>query len=131
VTSNKLESDKFPKELFGYKRLIAWQKSNQLAFLIYKLTSKFPKEEMFGLISQLRRAGLSIPTNIVEGHARNNKKEFYRFLAIALSSLAEVEYLLDFSYELEYLDESEYKRVTELRKEVGHILWRLFISQKS
>lgn len=118
-------------ELFGYKKLIAWQKANQLALLIYKLTSKFPREEMFGLVSQLRRAGLSIPTNIVEGHARNNKKEFHRFLAIALSSVAEVEYLMEFAYELKYLTDSEFKTFVSLREEVGHILWKLFLSQKS
>lgn len=64
------------KELFGYKKLIAWQKANELARLTYSYTARFPKEEMLGLTSQLRRAGLSIPTNIVEGHARNNKKNY-------------------------------------------------------
>ena len=120
----------YSKELFGYKKLIAWQKANQLAHLVYKLTIRFPKEEVFGLVSQLRRAALSIPTNIVEGHARNNKKEFHRFLSIALSSLAEVEYLMEFSYELGYVTEIEFRKLTELREEVGRILWRLYTSQK-
>lgn len=126
VGSDKLTG----KELFGYKKLIAWQKANELARLIYSYTARFPKEEMFGLTSQLRRAGLSIPTNIVEGHARNNKKEFYRFLAISLSSLAEVEYLLEFSYDLKYLSEAEFVKISGLREEVGHILWKLYISQR-
>lgn len=119
------------KELFGYKKLIAWQKADRFALLVYRYTSRFPREEVFGITSQLRRAALSVPTNIVEGHARNNKKEFHRFLAIALSSLAEVEYLMEFSLELKYQTESEFKLLNIRREEVGHILWKLFISQKS
>ncbi len=77
--------------MFGYKKLIAWQKANELAHRVYDLTLTFPKSELFGLISQLQRSALSIPTNIVEGHARNNKNEFKRFLSISLGSLAETE----------------------------------------
>lgn len=116
--------------LFGYKKLIAWQKSHELANKVYQVTLSFPKDEVFGLTSQLRRAGLSIPTNIVEGHARYNKKEFHRFLSIALSSMAEVEYLLEFAFGRGYIEETEYLEVCSLREQTGHILWKLFISQK-
>lgn len=92
------------KSFFGYKKLIAWERANELAHLVYDLTLYFPKEEVFGLTSQLRRAVLSIVLNIVEGQARNNKKEFHRFLAISLSSFAEVEYLLDFALKRKYIN---------------------------
>lgn len=125
-TSNKLEY----KTLFGYKRLIAWQKSHELALFVYNLTLSFPKEEVFGITSQIRRAVLSVPNNIVEGHARNNKKEFHRFLSISLGSLAETEYLLEFAYDLKYIKEEDYNKFCTLREEVGHILWKLYLSQR-
>lgn len=115
---------------FGYKKLTTWQKADELAHLIYDLTLSFPKEEMFGLTSQIRRAALSIVLNIVEGHARNNKKEFHHFLAISLSSLAEVEYLLEFSLKRKYLTQNNFDKATVLRESVGQLLWKLFVSQR-
>lgn len=88
MTSNKLNLE------VGYRKLIAWQFADKLAWEVYKLTDKFPKDELYGLTSQIRRASLSIPLNIVEGHSRNSKNEFRQFLKIALGSLAETEYLL-------------------------------------
>lgn len=72
----------------NFKNLIVWQKADELAFQVYKLTEGFPREEMFGLTAQLRRAALSIPTNIVEGTNRKSKKELHHFIDIALGSLA-------------------------------------------
>ena len=86
----------------NYKDLIVFQKSDELAYQIYKATDKFPKSELFGLTSQIRRAALSIPTNIVEGYARKSKKELAQFVNIALGSHAETEYLFDFSKRLGY-----------------------------
>lgn len=97
---------------------------------MYKLTASFPKDELFALTSQLRRAALSVPTNIVEGHARNSKKEFHRFLSIALGSLAETEYLLEFAFREKYIEENLYREISMLRTGVGQILWKLFISQQ-
>ncbi len=118
------------KELIGYKRLIAWQKADELAKLTYRLSLKFPKEELFGLTSQLRRAVLSVPLNIVEGYGRNSKNEFKRFLSIALGSLAEVGYLLEFAFHLKYTNEKEFNDANKLREEVGHIIWKLYAYQK-
>lgn len=115
---------------FGYQRLIAWQKADLLARGIYQTTIGFPRSEIFGLISQLRRAALSVPTNIVEGFARNNKKEFCRFLSIALASLAEVEYLLGFSLKQDFLKTKEYDILIELRQECGKYIWKLLQSQR-
>ena len=72
----------------GYKKLKVWQKADELALAIYIESKKFPKEEIYGITSQLRRAALSVPTNIVEGSGRQNKKEFRQFVNIALGSLA-------------------------------------------
>ena len=80
-----------------HETLIVFQKADELAFRIYKLTETFPKTETFGITSQLRRAALSVPTNIVEGYARRSKKELMQFINIALGSLAETGYLLSFS----------------------------------
>ena len=88
-----------------YKNLKVWQKADELAIEIYHITSTFPKDELYGMISQLRRAAISIPTNIVEGYARKGDKELARFINIAIGSLAEVEYLIEFSKKLEYLNE--------------------------
>ncbi|MBI2600392.1 four helix bundle protein [Candidatus Daviesbacteria bacterium] len=116
--------------MFGYKKLIAWQKADELVHKVYDLTLTFPKNEIFGLVSQLQRACLSVPTNIVEGHARNSKKEFHRFLSIALGSLAETEYLLDFAYKRKLVADRDFQEISLLRAETGHIIWKLYISQK-
>lgn len=80
-----------------YKELSFWRKSHELALEVYKVTNSFPKEETYGLTSQLRRAALSIPTNTAEGCGRESRKEFKRYLVIASGSAAEVEYLLFFA----------------------------------
>lgn len=77
-----------------YKTLIVWQKANELALKVYALTETFPKKEIFGITSQIRRSALSVPTNIVEGYGRRTKPELSRFMDIARGSLAETEYLL-------------------------------------
>lgn len=109
-----------------YKDLIIFQRADKLAFEIYKLTQTFPKNEMFGLTSQLRRAALSIPTNIVEGHARKSRKEFRQFINISLGSLAETEYLFNFSKRLGYHTDSS--DTEYLLEEVGRVLWSFYRS---
>lgn len=109
-----------------YKNLKVWQKADELAFEIYKRTKAFPKDEIYGITSQLRRAALSVPTNIVEGYARKGDKELSRFVNIAMGSLAETEYLLEFSQRLGYIQGNEYKRIEGLRKEVGKLLWNFY-----
>lgn len=119
-----MRSDK----LVGYKKLIAWQLADKLAWVVYELTDKFPRHEIYGLTSQLRRAVLSIPLNIVEGYARNNKNEFRHFLRIALGSLAEVDYLLRFSLKRKYITQKDFDKALELKKECGKVLWKLMKS---
>ena len=88
-----------------HKDLLVWKKSIELVTEVYALTKSFPEEEKFGLTNQLRRAAVSIPSNIAEGAARNSKKEFVRFLSIALGSSAELQTQLLISKNLEYLSE--------------------------
>jgi len=113
----------------SYKNLIVWKIADELVNLIYDLTVNFPKEELYGLTSQLRRAGLSVPANIIEGYARNSKNEFHRFLSIALGSLSEVEYYLEFAFRREYLTENQFDQVENLRSRCGQLLWELYKSQ--
>jgi len=112
----------------GYKKLLVWQRANELAKSIYLSTKQFPKDELYGITSQLRRSSLSIPTNIVEGSGRQNKNEFRQFVNIALGSLAETEYLLEFCLELKYLTSEDFTRLEYLRKNVGGLLWNLYKS---
>ena len=112
----------------GYKKLIVWQKADDLAYQVYLVTKTFPKAEIYGITSQLRRAVVSIPTNIVEGSGRQNRNELKQFVNIALGSLAETEYLLEFCFRLKYLNEKDYNILEGLRKEVGGLLWNFYKS---
>jgi four helix bundle protein len=114
----------------GYKKLKVWIKADEFAFQVYIATRDFPKDEIYGIISQLRRAALSIPTNIVEGYGRGSRKELKQFLNIALGSLAETRYLLDFSLRLKYLNSVTYKQLQDLAEEVGKLLWKFYKAQE-
>ena len=86
-----------------YKNLEVYKLSKALALDVYQLTTNFPKDETYGLTSQIRRAAVSVVSNIVEGKVRNSDAEFKRYLTISVSSLAELEVQLDIAYELKYL----------------------------
>jgi four helix bundle protein len=94
-----------------YTKIKAWQLADQLALSAYKATKKFPKSEVWGLTSQMRRAAVSVAANIVEGSARKNRNEYLQFLYIAISSLAELSYYIRFTKELEYLDTKTYEEL--------------------
>ncbi len=87
-----------------HKDLKAWQESMDLVVTIYKVTSKFPDEEKYGLTTQLRRASVSVPSNIAEGSARKGNKEYIQFLYVALGSLAELDTQLEIAHNLEFID---------------------------
>ena len=99
----------------GYKKLIVWQKADKLAYAVYLETKKFPKDEIYGITSQIRRAAISIPTNIVEGTGRQSRKELKQFINISLGSLAETEYLLEFCFRLGYFTKEIYEKLESLR----------------
>jgi len=102
-----------------FTKLLAWQRSHQLVLAIYGASVGFPRSEQFGLTSQLRRAALSVPTNIAEGSKRQSQSDFARFLNIAEGSLAETEYLLMVSRDLGYI---ELPAASRYLKEVSEIL---------
>ena len=114
----------------SYKDLIVWQKGIQLSKEIYLLTENFPKEEVYGLTSQMRRASLSVPANIVEGYGRNSQKEKFNFYNIAKGSLTEIEYYIDFSFRLKYINQDSYIKLVGLRNDVGRLLNGLMKSIK-
>ena len=93
----------FMEQIKSYNDLIAWQKAIELVRDVYKATQGFPKEEMYGLTSQIRRSAVSIPSNIAEGQARNTKGEFIQFLGIARGSIAEFDTQVIISNQLGYL----------------------------
>jgi four helix bundle protein len=104
-----------------YRELIVWQKAMDLAEAVYRLTRKFPREEMFALTSQLRRAVVSIPSNIAEGQGRGGTKEFMQFLGIANGSLQEVETQLILSDRFNYITTAELNEVLDRCSEVGRV----------
>lgn len=97
--------------VYPYKKLVVWQVADELAKEVYVLTRKFPKEEIYVLTSQLRRAVLSVVLNIIEGYARSSRNEFRQFLRIALGSLAETTYLLEFAAEQKYITEDVVRKI--------------------
>jgi len=117
-------------EVRYYKDLVAWQKSMDLVTTVYRASNGFPKEEIFGLVSQIRRAAVSVPSNIAEGHARTSKKEFQYFLSNARGSLAELETQLTIAHQLAYIDETGMNQLVDRLGEVGRILNGLLASLK-
>lgn len=115
----------------AYRKLIAWQKADDLAFQIYKITKLFPAEEKFGLVSQMRRSAVSVPANIAEGYTRESKNEKVRFYNIASASLTELEYYIDFSYRLSYISDDQHKELKLLRQEVGKLLNGLIMGTRN
>ena len=111
-----------------HKDLDVWKKSIELVTFIYKETANFPKEELYGVTPQLRRAVVSVPTNIAEGASREHKKEYLHFLYTARASLAETEYLLHLSKRLGYLHNNNYKEVERAREETAKTLHGLINS---
>jgi len=117
-------------EVRSYKDLVAWQKSMDLVTAVYRASQGFPKEEIFGLVSQIRRSAVSVPSNIAEGHARTSKKEFQYFLSNARGSLAELETQLTIAHQLAYIDETEINQLLDRLGEVGRILNGLLTALK-
>lgn len=113
------------KELKAFRKLIVWQRAHQLTLLIYKASEKFPKHEMFGLTSQIRRAAVSIESNIAEGYALGTAPNYLRHLNISVGSLAEIECQTEISHDLNYLSDKDYAQLNEISREVGYLLSRL------
>lgn len=114
--------------MMPYERYEAWKMAHQLALEVYRITDRWPACERYQLTAQLRRAALSIPTNIAEGAAKRGPREFRRYLDIARGSLSEVSYLLRFGKDRGLLDDQSFQVVHELRDRVGRVTWGLYAS---
>ena len=101
---------------------MVWKKSHDLTMRVYNLTSQFPREEIYGLTSQIRRACASIPTNIAEGCGRKSSAEFARFLQIAIGSASETEYLILLAHDLKYLSPDQYVQLEDMTTSVKKML---------
>jgi four helix bundle protein len=111
-----------------YERFVAWKECHALAIRVYKVTVGFPKHELYGLTSQVRRAAFSAAVNIVEGSSRRGCAEFRRFLDISLGSLSEVGYILRFARELELLGLSDWKELDDQHQRARYLTWKLYQS---
>jgi four helix bundle protein len=115
--------------VFSFEKLIAWQKGRELALLIYKTTKKFPKEEVFGLTSQMRRCAISIASNLAEGSGRKSFKDKARFSEIAYSSSLELLNQVILSNDFELINDSDYLSIREKIAEVNMLIDGLYKSQ--
>jgi four helix bundle protein len=115
----------------SYRDLVAWQKAMRLVSEIYAATQGFPSEERYGLTNQLRRAAVSVPSNIAEGQARFSQKEFHHFLSQARGSLVEIETQLLIARELKYLQPSKAEDLLATTDELGRVLNGLIASIKN
>jgi four helix bundle protein len=109
----------------GFRKLKVWEVAHGFVLDIYKASKHFPSEEKFGLVSQLRRAAVSIPANMAEGNIRSSRAEYMRFLDMARASLVEVEYYLILSRDLGYIPAATHDELQAKRMHVGRLLHRL------
>src|SRR5574341_519960 len=105
-----------------FRELKVWQKAHQLVLVVHKATRRFPREEVYRLTAQMRRAATSIPANIAEGTGRGTDPEMVRFLQIAMGSAAELEYLVLLALDLTYLDETTHEQLTDEVTQVKRML---------
>ncbi|HEX5472842.1 MAG TPA: four helix bundle protein [Lacipirellulaceae bacterium] len=110
------------RKIKNYRDLAVWQKGMDIALAVYKVTKHFPDDERFGLISQLRRAAVSVPANIAEGHPRSTTKDYLRFVSIAIGSLAETATFIELAGRLSYGDVNDLRKIFEMTTEERRML---------
>ena len=108
-----------------FRKILVWQKAMALTTKIYNNSQKFPKEEIFGLTSQLRRSAISIPSNIAEGYGRNSTGDYKRFLQIAVGSLYELQTQIEIAFRLKYLPEVSFENIIGLCTEIDKMLYSI------
>jgi four helix bundle protein len=115
--------------LSDYKQLKVWEKAHQVTLDVYQVSARFPKEEIYGLTSQMRRATVSIPANIAEGSGRGSNAELIRFLRIATGSAFEMEYHLLLAHDLKFIEANEYQQldrdISEIKKMLTGLIQHL------
>jgi four helix bundle protein len=114
-----------------FRKLKVWEKAHNLTLSVYQLTAEFPKEEMYGLTSQIRRSCASIPTNIAEGCGRDGDAEFGRFVQIAMGSASETEYHLLLALDLGYIEEGTYQKINDDLVDIKQLLSGLIKTLKA
>jgi len=112
-------------EIKNYRDLRVWQSGMDLVVMVYELSDKFPAKEMYGLTSQIRRAAVSVPSNIAEGHTRESTKEYLHHLSIAQASLAEVETQMEIAFRLKYCTQDELDKIVTHSTSLGKQLYSL------
>ncbi len=116
------------KEEKAIRKLIVWKRAHATTLAVYRISQGFPRTEMFGLTSQIRRSVSSVEANIAEGYALESSANFLRHLRIAVGSLAETECHMEIAHDLGYLPDTDYNRTCDLLREVGYLLSRLKLS---
>lgn len=119
------------KVVHGYKNLIVWNKSMDLVIVVYELTEKFPKSEIYGLISQMRRCAVSIPSNIAEGSKRRTQKDFRQFLIVSYSSGSELETQIEIAKKLPFGGNLNFEEVDKLLDEIMRMLNKMLSNFKN
>ncbi len=114
-----------------FRKLLVWQKSHHLTLATYRATTCFPKDELYGMTSQIRRASASIPANIAEGCGRGGNSEFARFLQIAMGSASELEYHFILAFDLGYLPRPDFEMLSDGVSEVKQMLASLITKARS
>ena len=113
----------------NYKKYSVWELGHEITLDVYRLTKRFPKEELYGITSQMRRAAYSIPSNIVEGCGRESDADFRRFLIISQGSASELEYFIILAFDLGYVDKSEFEvvldKVNKVRRSLNNLISKL------
>jgi four helix bundle protein len=111
--------------MLAHQKLRVWAVSHELTLSVYRATERWPKHELYGLTSQVRRAAAAVPTNLAEGSAKRGTREYRRFVDIALGSISEVAYLLQLARDLGLLNPSDFAHLDQLRSQTGAMAWRL------
>jgi len=112
--------------MLPFERFRAWQACDALVVAVYRATERFPRSELYGLTSQVRRAAFSAAANIAEGSAKRGRREFRRYLDISLGSLAEVGYTLQLCRKLEFLPTDRWEELDRLRAQASQLTWQLY-----
>lgn len=115
-----------------FRKLDIWERSKKICVPVYSLTEKYPKSELYGITSQIRRCSVSISSNIAEGSSRRSVKEYYHFVSIALGSAYELETQLDISYDLKFIGKAELKEIKDELIEIQKMIYNFmnYLSKK-
>jgi four helix bundle protein len=119
----------FSHHIGNYKKLVVWIKAKELVVQLYRILKKFPKDEIYGLTAQMKRASVSVASNIAEGNQRRSTKEKLRFFNISQGSLVELDCQMNIAFDLEFIGQDDYNAMDELINKSGYLRTRLIQSE--